>query len=122
VLDIDQACEERGDFVRAENNRQPLGLLAERDAVQNIFLPERDLIEKTQCAEGLVVNTPGDLLLLNEVEEVGSGVVTAEVLGRPPEVSGEEANARDVGIDGPSGVMMCSRVDVKGGAFMMALS
>ena len=48
VLDVDETCEERGDFVRAENDREPLGLLWERNAVQDVFPSKRDLVEVTQ--------------------------------------------------------------------------
>ena len=73
--------EERGDFVRAENDRESLGLLWERNAVQDVFPSKRDLVEVTQRAERLVVDAPGDFLLLNELEEVGADLVSAKILG-----------------------------------------
>ena len=80
-LIADDCGEEACHFVEAEDGGEPLGLLGERDAFQDVPAIEGDLVEEPQRGEGLVVDAPGDLLLLDEVEEVGPNVVAAEVLG-----------------------------------------
>ena len=69
------------DFVGAEDDGEPLGLLGEGDAFQDVPCPRVTSVEEPQGGEGLAVEAPGDLLLLDEVEEVGPDVVAAEVLG-----------------------------------------
>ena len=64
---------------------------------------EGDLVEEPEGGDGLVVDAPGDVLLLDEVEEVGADLVGPEGLGRLAEMVGEGGDARDVDLDGPGG-------------------
>ena len=41
---------------------------------------EGDLVEELERGDGLVVDGPGDVLLLDEVEEIGADVIVPEVL------------------------------------------
>src|SRR4051794_16021042 len=58
-----------------------LGLLGAADALQDALPLEGDLVDELECGDGLVVDAPGDFLLLDEVEEVGPDVVASQVLG-----------------------------------------
>ena len=115
--------EELRDLVGAEDDGELLRLLGADDAVQDPLLAEGDLVEEPQGGEGLVVIAPGDVLLLDEEEEVGADVGRPQALGRLAEVLGEGGDALDVDLDGPgaklrsfmssiirwrSGVMACS--------------
>jgi hypothetical protein len=42
---------------------------------------ERDLVEEPQRGDGLVVDAPGDVLLLDQVEEIGADLLPAEGVG-----------------------------------------
>jgi hypothetical protein len=61
---------------------------------------EGDLVEEAEGGDGLVVIAPGDVLLLDQVEEVGADLVGPEVLGGPAEVPREGGDAADVSVDG----------------------
>ena len=77
VLEADDGREEPGDLVGAEDDGELLGLLGAGDALQDPVRAEGDLVEEPQGGDGLVVVAPGDVLLLDEVEEVGADVVAA---------------------------------------------
>ena len=65
---------------------------------------EGDLVEEPEGGDGLVVDAPGDVLLLDEVEEVGADVVAARGLrASVPKWRAKVRDARDVGLDGPGG-------------------
>jgi hypothetical protein len=64
---------------------------------------EGDLVEESECGDGLVVVAPGDVAFLDEVEEVGADLVGTEGLGRAFEVLGECGDALGVDLDGLGG-------------------
>ena len=103
MLEADDGGEEAGGLLEAEDDGELLGLLGASDALQDARAFEGDLVEELQRGDGLVVDGPGDVLLLDEVEEVGADVVGAEGFGRASEMAGEGADAGDVGLDGPGG-------------------
>lgn len=92
MLDGDECGEETSDLVEAEDDGEPLGLPGAGDADEDVVASEGDLVEESECGSCLVVDAPGDLLVLDEVEEVGADVFASEELGRPPEVPCEGAD------------------------------
>ena len=90
------AAKKRVTSSRLRTTGSLLGCLGQGDAYQDSLPTEGDLVEEPQRGDGLVVDAPGDLLLLDEVEQVGTDVVAAQGLGGPPEVAGEVGDARDV--------------------------
>jgi hypothetical protein len=103
MLDAEDGGEEPCDLVGAEDGGELLGLLGAFDALQNPLSFEGDLVEELECGDGLVVDAPGDVLLLDQVEEVGADVVGPEGFGRPAEVAGEGGDPHGIGGDGPGG-------------------
>ena len=81
MLDVGDGGEEPGGLVGAEDDGELLGLLGAADALQDAVSFECDLVEELECGDGLVVDAPGDVLLLDEVEEVGPDIVASQVLG-----------------------------------------
>ena len=66
------ACEEAGDFLEAQDDRE-LGLPAGAgEAVEAPVLAECDAVEEFQGTEGLVVGAGGDVPVVGEVEQVGA--------------------------------------------------
>jgi hypothetical protein len=81
MLDVDEGREEAGHLIKAEDGREPLGLLGARDVDHDPVAFERDLVEEPEGGDGLVVDAPGDVLLLDEVEEEGTDLLAAEGVG-----------------------------------------
>jgi hypothetical protein len=71
VLEADDGGEEAGGLLEAEDDGELLGLPGAPDALQDARSFEGDLVEELQRGDGLVVDAPGDVLLLDEVEEMG---------------------------------------------------
>ena len=103
VLEAEDGGEEPGDLVGAEDGGELLGLLGALDALQDALSFEGDLVEEPEGGDGLVVDAPGDLLLLDEVEEVGADLVGPEGLGRAAEMACECGDPHGIGVDGPGG-------------------
>jgi hypothetical protein len=67
VLEADDGGEEAGGLLEAEDDGEPLGLPGASDALQDPRAFEGDLVEELECGDGLVVDGPGGVLLLDEV-------------------------------------------------------
>jgi len=103
VLDTNDGPKEPGHFLKTEHDGEPLGLLGANDAYQDTLPTEGDLVEEPQCSDALIVEAPGDLLLLDEMEQVGTDFLAPQNLRAPPVVAGEIGNPRDVDINRPGG-------------------
>ena len=62
---------------------------ADDHALEDTESLKGDLVEKPERGESLVVDAPGDLLFMDEVEEVGADVVGPEGLRRASELACE---------------------------------
>ena len=96
VLDTDDGRKEPGHFLETEHDGEPFGLFGANNAYEDPLPTEDDFVEEPQGGDGLIVDTPGDLLLLDEVEQVGADLLPPQNLRAPPEVAGEMGNPRDV--------------------------
>jgi hypothetical protein len=96
--------EESATLVLAEDGGQGPGPLAEGKGLHHGGALQGDRIEETQGADRLVELAPRDALL-EQVQRVLAHVLGAEVLGRLTEVSGEQGDAQDVGLDGAGRVV-----------------
>src|SRR5512135_827027 len=86
-----------GQAMRCRASSRPrVTLLGAGDAVQGFVPTEGDPVEEPEGGDGLVVIAPGDVLLLDEMDEVGAD------LGRA-EVACEGGDPLDVDLDGPGG-------------------
>jgi hypothetical protein len=99
VLEGDHGGEDPCHLVRAEDGGELLGLPGAADALHDPLALECDLVEEPECSDGLVVIAPGDVLLLNEVNEAGADLVGSEGLGRPAKVSCEGGDSLEVDLD-----------------------
>ena len=91
--------EEPGHLVLAEDDRERLGRLGAGDLLDDLFPAQGDAVEELQGQAGLLVDVPGDLSLLDQMEQVGADVLGPEVFGRGVEVLGEIGDPLDVASD-----------------------
>ena len=78
------ACEEAGDLLEAQDDRE-LGLAAGAgQAVEAPVPAEGDAVEELQGTEGLVVGAGGDVPLVDEVEQVGADLGGPRSSGEVP--------------------------------------
>ena len=96
VLGVLQGVEEPGHLVLAEDDRECLGCLGAGDLLDDLFPAQGDAVEELQRLAGLLVDTPGDLSLLEQMEQIGADVLGPEVFGRGVEVLGEIGDPLDV--------------------------
>src|SRR5512135_1525667 len=93
-----------GQAMRCRASSRPrVTLLGAGDAVQGFVPTEGDPVEEPEGGDGLVVIAPGDVLLLDERDEVGTDLGRAEVFGRLAEVACEGGDPLDIDLDGPGG-------------------
>ena len=95
------AAKNRAISSRLRTTGRRLGLLGAADAYHDPFAVEGDLVEESQGGDGLVVDAPGDVLLLDEVEQVGTDLVAAEALGGAAEMACEGGDPHGVDFDRP---------------------
>ena len=88
VLGVLQRVEEAGHLVLAEDDGERLGRLGAGDLVDDPLPAQGDAVEELEGEAGLLVDVPGDLPLLDQVEQVGADVLGPEVFGRGVEVAG----------------------------------
>jgi hypothetical protein len=81
VLEAGDGLEEPDHFVGAEDDRELLGQLGAGDALQELIPAEGDVVEEAEGGDGLVVIAPGDMPLLDEVDEVGADLGLAQEFG-----------------------------------------
>ena len=74
VLEAGDRLEELSDLVGAQDDGELLLLLGRDDVVHDPFLAEGDAVEEPQGGNGLAVIAPGDVLLLDEEEEIGPDI------------------------------------------------
>jgi hypothetical protein len=103
VLDADDGSKEPSHLVEAEDGGQLLWLLGATDAYHNPFAVESDFVEELQGGNGLVVVAPGDVPFLDEEEQIGTDLLSAQRLGGSTEVECERGHSRDVDRDRPGG-------------------
>jgi len=103
VLEVAEGGEEASQLVGAEDDRETAGLLDRGEARRDVVAAEGLAIEEAPGAAGELIVAVGDVLLLEEVEQVGADVLAAEEIGRGVEVGGEAGGASDVSIDGRLG-------------------
>ena len=101
MLEAGDGLEEPDHLLGAEDDGELLGLLGAGDALEDLVPPEGDVVEEAECGDGLVVIAPGDVPLLDQVDEVGADLGLAQEFGRLAEVLGEGGDALDVDLDGP---------------------
>lgn len=81
VFDVEDATEEPLNFLRTEDDRQPLGLLGKW---QNLFrrpVPiERHSVEKAQCRDGGVNRAGRQLLLVGQIDLIGPNILSPELV------------------------------------------
>ena len=99
VLGVLQRVEEPGHLVLAEDDRELLGRLGAGDLLDDPLPAQGDAVEELEGQAGLLVDVPGDLSLLDQVEQVGADVLGPEVFGRGVEVLGEIGDPVDVESD-----------------------
>jgi hypothetical protein len=81
VLGVLQRVAEAGHLVLAEDDGELLGCLGVGDLFDDPILAQGDAIEELEGEAGLLVDVPGDLPLLDQVEQVGADVLGPESLG-----------------------------------------
>ena len=99
VLGVLQRVEEPGHLVLAEDDGELLGRLGAGDLLDDPLPAQGDAVEELEGEAGLLVDVPGDLPLLDQVEQVGADVLGPEVFGRGVEVLGEIGDPLDVASD-----------------------
>jgi hypothetical protein len=80
VLESADGREELSNFGLAEDDGQPFGLLLTGEAVEVPVTPQGDAVEEDQGAADLVEQAEGNLLL-DEVDEEGTHLLTVEAVG-----------------------------------------
>jgi len=103
MLDTEDGREEPSCLVEAENSWQLFRLLGASDAYHHSFAVEGGFVEELQGGDGLVVDAPGDLFLLDKVEQVGTDFFSTEGSRRSAEIASETSGSHDVGFDRPGG-------------------
>ena len=98
VLGVLQRVEEPGHLVGAEDDGERLGRLGAGDLLDDPLPAQGDAVEELEGEAGLLVDVPGDLPLLDQVEQVGADVLGPEVFGRGVEVLGEIGDPVDVDV------------------------
>ena len=89
VLEAADGREETGHLLEAEDDGELLGLLGAGDVDQDPLPAEGDLVEEPQPGDGLVEAAPADVLVVDEMEEVGTDLIAAQDLGGPAEMACE---------------------------------
>jgi hypothetical protein len=95
------------DFGRAKDHGQRLRLACEGDEGDEIGPIEGELVEKTQSADDLIEEAPGDGLG-DEVELKIAKLIGSEALRRATEVPCDTRDSGDVGLDGAGCVVATS--------------
>ena len=103
MLEVLDGGEEAGQLVGAEDDREGAGLLDRGEARRDIIAAEGLAIEEAQGAAGQLIVAVRDVLLLEEVEQVGADVLASEAIGRAVKVASEAGDGTDVGLDGRLG-------------------
>ena len=101
MFESGDGLEEPNNLLGAQNNGELLGLLGASDTLEKVIPPKGDVVEEAECGDGLIVIAPGDVPLLDQVDEVGADLGLAQKFGRLAEVLGEGGDALDVDLDGP---------------------
>ena len=100
MLERADGGEEPGEFVGAEDDGEPLGLPGADEVLEGRGAAQGDVVEEAEGLEVEVVIAPGDMALLDQVEQEGADVLGPERLGGLAEVPGEACDAVDVDADG----------------------
>jgi len=101
VLEIADRLEEPDQFVGTEDDGESLGHLGAGHFLDDPMHTQGYAVEELQGGANLAVVAPGDVTLLDEVEQVRADLFGPEVLGRGVEVPGVTGDAADVLSDRP---------------------
>ena len=80
MLDVGDRFKELSDFLKAEDDRELSGLLGTNDLVDDPIAAQGDPVKELQGASSLVVIAPGDVSLLDEMQQVAADVFRSEPL------------------------------------------
>ena len=98
MLGFLDTLEKLDDFFRAEHHRQGLWLFRGRDhLVERPLLLERDLVEKAECGHSDEDRPGRQLLLVGQIDLVGTNLLGAQHGGRLAEVPREPRDLLQVG-------------------------
>ena len=101
MLEIVGRLEEPDQLVRTEDDGESLGHLGAGDFLDDPIHTQGYAVEELQGRANLAVVAPGDVMLLDEVEQVRADLFGPEALGRGVEVPGATGNAVNVLSDRP---------------------
>jgi hypothetical protein len=99
VIEVGDRLEEPDHLLGAEDDRELPGPLGAGDAREEFVPAEGDVVEEAEGTDRLVVIAPGDVLLLDEMDEIGADLGRAQVFGRLAEMACEGSDPLDVDPD-----------------------
>ena len=100
VLEASDGREELVDLGGAQDDRELALPFGPRDVFEPLVILKRDAVEELEGGEDLGVGGVSDVLVLDEVEQVGADFSLGDELGRLVEVLGELGDTADVELDG----------------------
>jgi hypothetical protein len=103
LLAGERALQQAPDFLRAQDDGEPLGLLRAWDREGGGRTAERGVGEKAEGVHGDVAGAPGEVLLSEHMDEIGLDLLGREAIGRPAIVPGQAGDGREVGLARPLG-------------------
>ena len=87
-------------LVLAQDQRQLLGLLGERDVLDVPVLAERLEVQEAEGADRLIETAPSHLSGVHQIQLIGPYIVERQLLRGALEVAGEQHDLPDVAVDG----------------------
>jgi len=90
--------EEARDLFRAENYRQPEGLLGHRDVIDGPRLSQPHLVQEAQRRDGDADAAGGKLAVLHKMHLIFANLLRPQRIWGPSKVSGEERNLLEIGL------------------------
>jgi hypothetical protein len=110
MFSVRDCCEQPLHFIRTQDRGQTLGRSREGDLLDRPGAAERDSVEKAQRTDRLVEGAPGGVLVLDEMDLVGTDLLRTELLRRLTEVASEAGDMVDVRLLRSEGVVAQTQI------------